>query len=704
MATERAPSSHGSLHEGDGRDPQGEDSGFDSDEYREYLKFKRRSRRRRDGDEEDREPDSKGNGGPAPEWDGQTLPFQDWLVKARLWLATTKAKKRAQGPMILQKLSGPPFQAFKHWAKNKEWLEDERGGHALLDAMDLPEHYGEDKEEDLLASLSKITYHLRRGKEEKSRDFFARWDESLRKVDEHEVQLPDKFLGFLMVNALGLDDMEIKTMLSFTRGSIETKDIREFSRKHEMKLHSREVGAEKKSTKSAASVHHIQEMPDTDNDEDYNEMEQALNELREGEAAEEQDEEDWAIDEHEAAEILATTMNTQQKKSFTQSWKLKKAKELARGYTNWKRDGKGKGKGKGSLADLKSMTRRAICGKVGHWHRECPDKGTAKDKGADHRDRVPKEVHLIQTEDKDFTEAYFCGFTECDREQEETIGESAEVDSPETMGTKETLVHYDVQKEDQKDYDAEELHYTIDYNDEKDAKLDEVTPVKLGLYPGERLLSDAERRHPNVETPDGEHFAHIGTDVTDFCQYKDRFPLGGVSRNPEHEIYWNEEPQHETPDEACATIDTGCQRMAIGLETLDRLIKHLPEDLPVLRIRQENRFRSVHGHSNTKFVAAIPSSLGHHGSILRPAIFDQDCSKRAPFLISLPFLLHCRAILHLDPEAQLRVHFRRYVPLHRAVSHWPDRSPKDLLDTIQQREDRTAATGPPRVPTATSRV
>ena len=37
----QAPSSHGSLHEGDGRgEGGGEESGFDSDEYREYLPFK----------------------------------------------------------------------------------------------------------------------------------------------------------------------------------------------------------------------------------------------------------------------------------------------------------------------------------------------------------------------------------------------------------------------------------------------------------------------------------------------------------------------------------------------------------------------------------------------------------------------------------------------------------------------------------------
>ena len=657
---EPAPSSHGSLREEGGRDPPGEESGFDSDEYREFLRFKRRSRRLREEDE-DRETEQKGNSGPAPEWDGHSLPFQDWLVKARLWLATTKAKKKAQGPMLLQKLSGPPFQAFKHLAKDQSWLDNERGGHVLLDTMDLPEHYGEDKEEDLLASLSKITYHLRRGRDEKSRDFFARWDEALRKVDEHRVQLPDQFLGFLMVNALGLGDQEIKTLLAFTRGSIATKEIREFVRKHEMKLQSREVGAEKKSyiQKNAAAVHHIEENVNTENDEDYHEMEQALEELQEDEAGDEPEDGEWAIEEHEAAEILATMMNTQQKKSFTQSWKLKKAKELARGYSNWKRDGKGSGKGKGksAISDVKAITKCAICGKVGHWHRECPEKGSAKDKYAD-REKTAKEVHLIQTEDHDFDEAYFCGFMET---------ETTESEVRETLENGTGSNDYGLEKMTVKEIDCSEVtimdsaKVTMVRGSELGKACVETVPDELGLRSGEELLINAESRQVSETLPTARHFADLGHDTTAFCQYKDHSSLGNVSETREHEIYWHEKTTHGMPeDDSCATIDTGCQRMAIGSETLGKLIKHLPEELPILKVCQENRFKSVHGFSSTKHIATVPASIGHRGCILRPAIFDDECSRKAPFLISLPFLLHCRAIMHLDPTSQLRIHFRRY--------------------------------------------
>ena len=64
--------------------------------------------------------------------------------------------------------------------------------------------------------------------------------------------------------------------------------------------------------------------------------------------------------------------------------------------------------------------------------------------------------------------------------------------------------------------------------------------------------------------------------------------------------------------------------------------------------------------SKTTHVATVPSSLGPRGSVLKPAVFQDDASKNAPFLISLPFLMHCRAVLHLDPDEGLRIEFKRF--------------------------------------------
>ena len=117
-------------------------------------------------------------------------------------------------------------------------------------------------------------------------------------------------------------------LLSFTRGSIGTKDIREFIRKHEMKLHSRDVGAEKKGQghRGAASVHHVEDIHNVEIDDEYVEMEQALEELRGEDAGEEADQEEWAIDEHEAAEILATMLQSQPKEILHAELEAEKGK------------------------------------------------------------------------------------------------------------------------------------------------------------------------------------------------------------------------------------------------------------------------------------------------------------------------------------------------------------------------------------------
>ena len=53
--------------------------------------------------------------------------------------------------------------------------------------------------------------------------------------------------------------------------------------------------------------------------------------------------------------------------------------------------------------------------------------------------------------------------------------------------------------------------------------------------------------------------------------------------------------------------------------------------------------------------AIMPSSLGPRGSYLKLAVFeDEACrSGSAPFLISLPFLMHCGIQLHLHPTLGL---------------------------------------------------
>ena len=57
--------------------------------------------------------------------------------------------------------------------------------------MGTPELFGEDREE-LLASLSKLTYHLKRQKNDGCKSFFTKFGDAVRKIQEHQVNLPEK--------------------------------------------------------------------------------------------------------------------------------------------------------------------------------------------------------------------------------------------------------------------------------------------------------------------------------------------------------------------------------------------------------------------------------------------------------------------------------------------------------------------------------
>ena len=108
----------------------GEDDGFDSEEFREWMRNRGRSRRPNRSRRQESSDGSDGGGGggrtnaagPPPDWDGESLGFQDYLIKARLWLATTKSKPRTRGPLLLSKLTKVPFETMKFLGPGKDHL------------------------------------------------------------------------------------------------------------------------------------------------------------------------------------------------------------------------------------------------------------------------------------------------------------------------------------------------------------------------------------------------------------------------------------------------------------------------------------------------------------------------------------------------------------------------------------------------------
>ena len=141
-------------------------------------------------------------------------------------------------------------------------------------------------------------------------------------------------------------------------------------------------------------------------------------------------------------------------------------------------------------------------------------------------------------------------------------------------------------------------------------------------------------------------FYYLETDEPPIGNDQNSFAFGAYTERPRVFQCYHMQTIHD--DVGAATIDTGCQRMAIGLNTLNLLKQNQPSKLPITYCEEVHQFRSVHKVSSTKYLACIPCSLGPRGCVLRPALFEDDSSANVPFLLSLPFLLHCQATSQLD--------------------------------------------------------
>ena len=570
----------------------------------------RRQRRRRGESEDEGGADDGGDGrggdpGPPPSWDGQSL-FEDYQIKVRLWLATTKARPRARGPLMLKAMSGVAFEALKHYAKDSQWLKSDQNAEMLLAEMERPEMFGEDRQEHMLTALSRITYHMKRQKNESRREYFVRWESAMIKVKEHNVQLPQEFEGFLLINHLQLSEAETKALLNFTYGSITPKDIKNWLRKAESRLSASELGNDKRKTTNA--VLYNEKMADDlteqdDEQEDIHAIEAHLATLHDEESAEEE-----VLDEAEAAEILNTMLAQKRKSvSFKQSMERKKEKELSRGYGAPKAStGRFQGnlRAKFTIEEIKKKTKCKSCGQLGHWHRDAACPNNKQDKGGGAREAHHLEI-LEET-----PEAFFIGLLEpTDRDLLETA------DGDEIITCASTIESPMERPEHEQAILAEPFAFSS-RND---------GPTSIEHYvPSDRIACDVVHSYPLFD-----------------CFSLQTRSVGN------HDL-----------DSTCATLDTGCQRLAVGIRTLRKFMTTLPEPLRITLHQETNRFKSIHGISTTEQIASVPVSLGSKGCFLRPAVFRDGHSQDAPFLISLSFLTHCRAKLQLDQERGMTLSLR----------------------------------------------
>ena len=290
-------------------------------------------------------------------------------------------------------------------------------------------------------------------------------------------------------------------------------------------------------------------------------------------------------------------------------------------------------------------------------------------------------------------EAYFCGFLDFDeemplpedmmeapKEPEENIMDTVTNELPEIISEESTTpLLEDIMEENPKplpETDLDKLLPPADklerMNGSDQMKIEKkqlpmpLTPVSQAFGQDELSERVTAQLFEAFESKDGQKTLTPRREATDRIAEEDY----GCSKSLFMFETWlceNARAQYAIPDTACATLDTGCQRLAVGLKTLRDMMPHIPEPLTVRTKRHEYRFRSVHGVSTTERIGILPTSLGDRGAYLKPAIFEDAHGQYAPLLISLPFLLQCESTLQLIPGRGLYLFMRRArkkIPCH----------------------------------------
>ena len=117
-------------------------------------------------------------------------------MRAKLWLFSTNLDNRAKGPRLMQALTGRACESVKHMIDDPKWLESEDNGEKLLEILAKPEYYGKEELESLYLAMNKLFYSDLKKEEDDLPAFRSRFEQAVRKICKHHVELPPEALVF----------------------------------------------------------------------------------------------------------------------------------------------------------------------------------------------------------------------------------------------------------------------------------------------------------------------------------------------------------------------------------------------------------------------------------------------------------------------------------------------------------------------------
>ena len=140
---------------------------------------------------------------PPPSYDGSRKAgaFDEYKIKAKLWLKTSNLNDSMKGTRLLQGLTGRAFEQMEAMALDEAetWLDAENGGQQLIALMSSEWLFGKLSNKDLAQELQEICYDCMKYENGDSADFHAKVDEQARKLKRAKVEFPSQVSGFLLM-------------------------------------------------------------------------------------------------------------------------------------------------------------------------------------------------------------------------------------------------------------------------------------------------------------------------------------------------------------------------------------------------------------------------------------------------------------------------------------------------------------------------
>lgn len=278
----------------------------------------------------------------------------------------------------MQALQGRAFESVKHLIDDSNWMDSSSNGEKLLEILSLPQYYGREEVEALYQAMSRLFYSELRKDEDDLPAFRSKFDQAVRKVKKHHVDLPQEALGFLFLKQSRLSGESLERLITLTGGDLKLDSVVEGIRRLKMRLfESEDTGTKKKAVWAQESVSDDWDsaptMETVDEDEELSMLEEAVQELDIDEAAASE------ISEESAKDILMTLIKQRvpgpSNLNYKQVQQQKKEVRNARGFKPVVGTSQTPGHPmRRDLQHLKSITKCKSCGQVGHWHKECPNK------------------------------------------------------------------------------------------------------------------------------------------------------------------------------------------------------------------------------------------------------------------------------------------------------------------------------------------